>query len=150
MTIEDVGRVPLTDADYIALTIWGEARGEPIEGKVAVACVLRNRLRSGRWGQSFESVCLAPYQFSCWNETDPNLPKLQTYADRLVRGVTITDPVFRECQWIADGLIHGVIRPRVANALHYYAASMPTPPYWAKTGTMIGRVAGHLFLEGVE
>lgn len=41
-----------------------EAGGEPFEGKLAVAYVIRNRLI--RWG-SVTDVIFAPFQFSCWN-----------------------------------------------------------------------------------
>lgn len=61
------------DIDILARTIYGEARGEPWEGKIAVAWVVRNRAeRGGWWGDTIREVCLKPWQFSCWNETDPN------------------------------------------------------------------------------
>jgi N-acetylmuramoyl-L-alanine amidase len=60
------------DAACAVRTIWGEARGEGDAGMKAVAHVLFNRLKDGRWGQTLGSVCLAPYQFSCWNIGDPN------------------------------------------------------------------------------
>jgi spore germination cell wall hydrolase CwlJ-like protein len=34
----------LSQLDTLALTIYGEARGERVEGRVAVACVVRNRI----------------------------------------------------------------------------------------------------------
>ncbi|HEY2178085.1 MAG TPA: cell wall hydrolase [Caulobacteraceae bacterium] len=34
----------MTDADLFALTVWTEARGEPFEGKAAVARVIYNRM----------------------------------------------------------------------------------------------------------
>ena len=42
----------LDDAQVIALTLYGEARGEGVEGRIAVANVIRNRLTSGRWGET--------------------------------------------------------------------------------------------------
>ena len=51
----------------MAATVWGEARGEPFEGKVAVAWVIINRSRKpGWWGEDIRSVCSARWQFSCW------------------------------------------------------------------------------------
>jgi len=55
-----------------ARTIYGEARGESDLGKLAVACVLRNRIKLGRWGHTPAAVCMANMQFSCWNQNDPN------------------------------------------------------------------------------
>lgn len=37
------------DVDILARTIYGEARSEGQEGMEAVACVVMNRYRAGRW-----------------------------------------------------------------------------------------------------
>lgn len=37
------------DIDTLARTVWGEARGESLLGKEAVACVILNRHKSGKW-----------------------------------------------------------------------------------------------------
>lgn len=55
-----------------ARTIFGEARGEGTVGMTAVAHVIKNRLNAGRFGQTVAEVCLAPFQFSAWNQNDPN------------------------------------------------------------------------------
>ena len=39
--------------------------------------------------------------------------------------------------------------PRVGRALHYYAAGMPIPPTWARTGHVVEQIGAHVFLEGV-
>lgn len=48
----------------VAMAIYHEARGEPIRGQRAVADVVMNRARSGRWGSNACSVVNAPSQFS--------------------------------------------------------------------------------------
>jgi hypothetical protein len=59
--------------EVAARTLCQEARGEPPEGQRAVAHVLKNRLKSGHWGQNLATVCLWPYQFSGWRgPKDPN------------------------------------------------------------------------------
>lgn len=73
----------------LALTLWGEARGEPALGKRAVAWVVRNRMsiaeawkeHKGRQHPLFgdgtvAGVVLRPYQFSCWLKGDPNSAKM--------------------------------------------------------------------------
>lgn len=73
----------------LALTLWGEARGEPIDGKKAVAWVVRNRMeKAAAWKAArgrnhplygdgtVQGVVLRPWQFSCWNKGDPNMPKM--------------------------------------------------------------------------
>jgi len=66
----------MTDYDFeiMAKTIYGEARGESRQGQKAVACVIFNRFRSGKWfaAKTLAGVCLKPLQFSCWNKSDPN------------------------------------------------------------------------------
>jgi len=49
----------------LAATIFLEAEGEPDEGKLGVAWVIRNR--ADQWKQELRQVILAPRQFSCWN-----------------------------------------------------------------------------------
>ena len=70
---------PLTltdnDVDAAVRTVYGEARGEPFEGQVAVAWVIRNRATwqpPAWWGHTVETVCYKPFQFSCHNANDPN------------------------------------------------------------------------------
>jgi N-acetylmuramoyl-L-alanine amidase len=50
------------DRDYMIRTIVFEASGEPEEGKIAVAYVILNRIKSGRWGASIKDVVTSPWQ----------------------------------------------------------------------------------------
>jgi N-acetylmuramoyl-L-alanine amidase len=66
----------LTDEQLVALCIWREARGELMTGKLAVGCVIRNRVaKPGWWGHDWRSVILKPFQFSSFNANDPNADK---------------------------------------------------------------------------
>jgi len=69
----------LEDLIIAAKTLWGEARGDSVEGRLAVAHVFMNRWRStgGQWAKddTLAKTCLRPWQFSAWNSNDPNLPK---------------------------------------------------------------------------
>ena len=57
------------DADILARTIWGEARGEGKGGMEAVALVVLNRLDVSNqkggywWGNTLLDICRKPYQF---------------------------------------------------------------------------------------
>ena len=46
-------------------TVYAEARGEINQGIEWVAWVIKNRVV--RRGSSIREVCLAPWQFECWN-----------------------------------------------------------------------------------
>ncbi|WP_242948271.1 cell wall hydrolase [Caldicoprobacter faecalis] len=45
--------------------INGEARGEPYTGKVAVAAVIMNRLKSPLFPNTLKEVIMQPYAFTC-------------------------------------------------------------------------------------
>lgn len=56
------------DRDLIVRTVMGEANSEPYNGKVGVAAVVLNRLRSGEYGgNTVKGVLFAPKQFEPWN-----------------------------------------------------------------------------------
>ena len=62
----------------VAQTILAEARGDGRGGMYAVAACIK--VRAQKRNLSFKQVCLQPYQFSCWNKSDPNRSKM----DRLL------------------------------------------------------------------
>lgn len=99
----------LSDAQIMALTLYGEARGEPREGKIAVGTVILQRVTHRDWdGTDIPSVCLAPYQFSCYLPNDPNYTALKLIAADWNRKY-IASPSLRECYTVALGLISGTI-----------------------------------------
>lgn len=109
--------------DIMARTLWGEARGEGLPGITAVACVIMNRANNPRWwGTNVVEVCQKPWQFSCWNENDPNRPKLLA--------VTSADPQFALCLQTATNAIAGALADPTGNADSYFDISIP-PPNWA-------------------
>ena len=56
---------PLTDeANCIAVAVYHEARGESLEGQLAVAKVIMNRAASGKYPTSWCGVVKQPWQFS--------------------------------------------------------------------------------------
>ena len=52
------------EQDCLANAVYFEARGEPIEGQLAVAEVVLNRTRSGRYPPTICEVVTQPWQFS--------------------------------------------------------------------------------------
>lgn len=140
----------MTDRVAIALTLYGEARGEALEGRVAVASVLRNRLALKRWGTSYAAVCLADRQFSCWNASDPNAPLLRALAAELEGQQVAPDAMVRECLWLADGLIANAFASRVGPATHYHATWMPTAPRWVAGALQTAVVGRHRFFANVR
>lgn len=127
------------DFDILARTIYGEARGEPWIGKVAVAHVVLNRMNDPRWPNTVAEVCLQRKQFSCWNPDDPMRPKVLA-----VDGATIP---FQECLWAAYSVLRGEVPDPTNGANHYYAPSTINPPRWAQGQTPVRTIGRHRFFK---
>jgi cell wall hydrolase len=131
--------VPSATLDVLARTVWGEARGEGRPGMEAVACVIRNRALHPRWwGDDIPSVCRHPWQFSCWNANDPNLPKLRT--------VDASDPTFAQALTVARAAATGQLLDPTGGADSYYAEGIPAPA-WAARATFTKQIGRHLFFR---
>lgn len=60
-----------TEAEYIARTIWGEARGCSPEEQAKVAWCILNRVDDGRFGKDILGVVTRPYQFTGYSASNP-------------------------------------------------------------------------------
>lgn len=133
------------DRDTVIRTLEGEAGNEPERGQVAVVHVIRNRAL--RDGISPRAVCLAPWQFSCWNAGDRNRARILALRAGSPRHAKLGDLVDRA--WAAPDITGG--------SLHYYApAGMPrdglgrrTVPKWARGRTPDLVIGGHHFFRGL-
>jgi spore germination cell wall hydrolase CwlJ-like protein len=117
-------------------TLWQEARGEPDEGRQAVAHVIWNRLESRRWGCTLASVCLAPRQFSGWNDGDPNRMAVAEVPD--------DDRALDHLRLILTASQHA--SDPTEGALYYYALSVREPS-WAKRKICTGRFGNQKFFK---
>jgi len=144
--LADAGLVPSNDRalaiDVLARTIWGEARGESGQGREAVANVVINRARRRRkqFGLSVEDVCRKPWQFSCWNPNDPNRNKLER--------VTLNDPVFPACLYIARRAMSGNLPDRTQDSTHYHLDNIA--PNWSQGHAPAVRIGRHWFYNDVR
>ena len=130
----------LSDLHVLACTLYGEARSEPTEGILAVACVIRNRVKADLgdddkpdwWGEGYRGVCLKPAQFSCWSPEGGagNHQKLVDLVAALKVG-PVADARYKECAWIATGIVNDWVRDTSHAADHYHAAAMDPKPAWA-------------------
>lgn len=125
----------LNPIEVLGLTIIGEARGEPIEGQVAVASVIRNRMQSDiRKYKTIKDVCLEPHQFSCWNYGDKNFDFIMVIAEKMLNKEPINDPYIKQCMLIAEGIISWSILDNTKGKLHYIEENLfiHKRPNWAK------------------
>ncbi|WP_095093826.1 cell wall hydrolase [Pseudomonas sp. Irchel 3A5] len=138
------------DRDILARTLWGEARGEGLNGQIAVAWTIRNRVdmdlnNDGNpdwWGEGYSGVCLKPYQFSCWNKSDPNYPFLSGAKQIPFRDLA-------QARSAADLVIDGKQPDPTRGATHYYAIMMPKAPAWAAKAKQTLKLGHHVFFKDV-
>lgn len=128
-------------AKVLARTIYGEARGEGRQGMHAVANVIINRtLVGGWWGDDVISVALKPWQFSAWNENDPNRAVI---AD-LEPGDNPTFDVAYEIAWAA---LNGNLPDITGGATHYHTHAVS--PAWRDPNKVTATIRGHVFYRGI-
>ncbi len=144
------------DLKIMALTVWAEARGEPKVGQRAVAWVIRNRFEHPGWwsramgvlANTIAAVCLCPFQFSCWNDNDPNRQRLEDQATKR-RGD------FLDIRALCFEVLHEPpMNDPTAGADHYCTKAVAPRTKWAQRRTPVATIGNHLFyrigLQGEE
>ncbi len=128
----------------LTMLVWGEARGEPQDGKVAVAWVVRNRVNKPRWwGRSWKGVMLhrnpqaTLYQFSCFNPNGPNLKKLMNPLKH------DSGETWIACYAAAVGVYCDILGDPTNGATHYF--SVDIRPSWADSMEHEGTIGRHEF-----
>lgn len=139
----------MTAQDALTLTIWGESRGEPIDGKVGVAMVMRNRLGTKyRGALTYVDVCTAHAQFSAWTD---EVTQMQAEAELLTGDPTLAhhpDPTLRLCWEIARATIAGTLSDNTRGSNHYLTTELyqSATPVWAR-GVAVLTLGNQVFLN---
>ena len=122
----------LLEAMCLAMMIYGEARGEPLTGQIAVAEVVMERVRDPRWPNDVCDVVQQKHQF----------PGYYTVK---------RSEVSKWSPYVTPALLvlqrNGGSRSLGAN--HYYAsagASYIPAPSWAKGMRVVTTIGNHTFL----
>ena len=119
-----------TETHCLALNIYHEARGESLEGQLAVAAVTLNRVRSRKFPEQVCEVVWQRRQFSWTHDGKSDLPRnLKAWKSALRIANAILD------------IGHVNV---VGGATHFHAAYVRTP-YWTRKKQMIRRIGSHLF-----
>src|SRR5690606_31615810 len=137
----------------VARTICGEARGCGFLDMVAVGAVIRERvLRPGWWGTDWETVCKKPFQFSCWNEGDPN-------REVILRAEELCPDVWPLCvaaahftvNYMRDRDLHELFGTQGPFPTHYHARYIK-PPSWTNGAILVPVPwnSAHLFYANVQ
>jgi conjugal transfer mating pair stabilization protein TraG len=98
----------LEERDYLIRTIVFEAPHETSKGKSAVAHVVLNRKRSGRWGETIRDVVTQPWQFEPWMTQRKEMEELAP-----------DDRRYETAARIADAVLAGEIPDPTAGATHF-------------------------------
>lgn len=147
---------PVGDLEALTRTLYGEARGEGLVGKVAVAEVVINRRNAKTWwgrirpklnvpDHSVEAVCRMPWQFSCWNGNDPNFLLITADWQNLRKSAEAA-----VCYTIAALALDGLLaRTLPAEVYHYHTRGLPFPRSWGAYRDPIAEIGSHLFYRGI-
>lgn len=138
----------MEDLKHMTATLWGEARGEPFDGKVAVAFAILNRVKAGGWyGKTVKEVCLKPFQFSCWNHGDKNYSQVHKILTSFDSEYGKSE-VVRECMAACVVALNGVAHDDTQGATHYHTKRVS--PAWSKDKFPVFVVGNHLFFNNID
>lgn len=104
----------------LASVIYAEARGEPIDGQIAVGQVVMNRVSEKHWPSDICEVAYQKHQFA-------NLTPDEKTIDLAVQ------------------ILNGEFDDFTDGATHFYSGTKT--PWWAPKMRYVGQIAGHRFLE---
>lgn len=128
-----------SELDLLTGLIFGESRSESWSGKVGVGLTVKTRVDHPgfwNWGYNFRTVITAPKQFSCFNQTDPNLKAL--INARKIKGAD-----WQECAMVAEQIYLGRVHDFVGSPSHYH--TLDCTPSWAKDLKFLGAIGNHKF-----
>jgi spore germination cell wall hydrolase CwlJ-like protein len=131
------------ERDYLIRTIAFEAPHESNKGKAAVAHVILNRKKSGRWGDNIKDVVTRPWQFEPWVTRRKEMEELSP-----------EDPRYQSAARIADAVLAGEMPDPTAGATHFLNQVVVRQrrrgslPSWASSGGL--SIGGHTFYSPDE
>lgn len=147
-----------TDVVICAATIYGEARGTTQADREDVMGVIWNRWKHGpRWMKrgsaeypagTLAGVCTSPWQFSCWNHSDPNWIKLLAIKHDPMKALGQED--FRPCFEAALKVIREEGSHLPEDVLHYHAKWMDFPASWGDPIEPFYDNGHHVFYRGLK
>ena len=115
------------EADCLAKAVYFESKGEPLDGQLAVAEVIMNRAKSGRFAGTLCGVVKQPSQFS------------------FVRGggfpPVVNQAMWRQAVGVAQVAMNGLWESTAPNALYFHAKRVS--PNWGKQ--RVAAVGNHIF-----
>ena len=125
--------------DCLAKNIYHEAKGEPFEGKVAVAQVTINRAASGQFPSD---ICKVVYQKNV--VYDKVLCQFSWYCEQATVAKPKNTAAYKECQIVARQVLLEEFRlPSLNKALYFHATHIN--PGWKKE--KVATIGNHVFYK---
>jgi hypothetical protein len=122
---------PLTDeANCIAVAVYHEARGESLEGQMAVAKVIMNRAASGKYPTSWCGVVKQHAQFSFVRHG--HFPSVDQTSD-----------AWRKALGVTRLAVANAVSSVPADCLWYHADYVA--PSWGRRLTRVEKIGAHIF-----
>ncbi|QNN67200.1 cell wall hydrolase [Sphingomonas lutea] len=116
----------------IAVAVYHEARGENLEGQLAVAKVIMNRAASGKYPSSWCATVKQPWQFSFVNPRSGAFPYTDTNSNAWRKAVAITKLA------VANAV------PTLSNDVLWYHADYVAPS-WGRRLSFVQKIGTHIF-----
>ena len=126
------------EVQCLALNIYHEARGEPDEGKYAVASVTLNRVSSKHYP---DTVCKVVYQKG-WDNLRNRYVSAFSWTE-LDAGFSTNDKAWRKASKIAEEVYYNPEAQNLKEALFYHAKHIR--PSWARKKVSVARIGRHIF-----
>jgi hypothetical protein len=117
-------------ANCIAVAVYHEARGESLEGQLAVARVIMNRAASGKYPPTWCDTVKQPWQFSFVRNYE--FPYTDQNSDSWRKAVAITRLA------ISNAV------PTLSNDVLWYHADYVAPS-WGRRLTRVNKIGTHIF-----
>jgi N-acetylmuramoyl-L-alanine amidase len=118
------------ETNCLATAVYFEARGESVEGQLAVARVVMNRAGSGKYPPDWCSVVKQPAQFSFVR--NGQFPQANTDCE-----------AWRKAEAVAEIAAANVVPSVASNVLWYHADYVN--PSWGHRLTMVEKIGAHIF-----
>lgn len=121
----------IKQANYLAICIYFEARGESREGKIAVGHVILNRVQAT--GSSIKDVIYKPWQFS--------------WANQGARPAIGNYDAFIDCMEAAIDCFEERLEGKNLNGADHYYNPAQANPSWADGMQEIAVIGHHRFMK---